>query len=46
MGEDLGTLSLKELQSLEQQLDTSVKLIRTRRVINYTYIIQLLMITI
>ncbi|XP_058747650.1 agamous-like MADS-box protein AP1 [Vicia villosa] len=31
MGEDLGTMSLKELQSLEQQLDTALKLIRTRR---------------
>jgi MADS-box transcription factor len=32
MGEDLGSMSLKELQSLEQQLDTALKLIRTRRV--------------
>ncbi|KAK7386650.1 hypothetical protein VNO78_26984 [Psophocarpus tetragonolobus] len=31
MGEDLGTMSLKELQSLEQQLDTALKQIRTRR---------------
>lgn len=31
MGEDLGSMSLKELQSLEQQLDTALKLIRTRR---------------
>jgi len=32
MGEDLGSMSLKELQSLEQQLDTALKQIRTRRV--------------
>ncbi|KAJ7943309.1 MADS-box transcription factor [Quillaja saponaria] len=31
MGEDLGSLSLKELQSLEQQLDTALKHIRTRK---------------
>ncbi|XP_057420128.1 truncated transcription factor CAULIFLOWER A-like [Lotus japonicus] len=31
MGEDLGSMSLKELQSLEQQLDTALKHIRTRR---------------
>ncbi|KAE9605605.1 putative transcription factor, K-box [Lupinus albus] len=31
MGEDLGSMSLKELQSLEQQLDTALKTIRTRR---------------
>ncbi|KAI4357992.1 hypothetical protein L6164_001903 [Bauhinia variegata] len=31
MGEDLGSLSLKELQNLEQQLDTSLKQIRTRK---------------
>ncbi|KAL2344238.1 hypothetical protein Fmac_005523 [Flemingia macrophylla] len=31
MGEDLGSMSLKELQSLEQQLDTALKQIRTRR---------------
>jgi len=32
MGEDLASMSLKELQSLEQQLDTSLKNIRNRRV--------------
>jgi hypothetical protein len=32
MGEDLGTMSLKELQCLEQQLDTGLKNIRSRRV--------------
>ncbi|KAG5001482.1 hypothetical protein JHK87_022554 [Glycine soja] len=32
MGEDLGSMSLKELQSLEQQLDTALKQIRTRRI--------------
>ncbi|KAG5051560.1 truncated transcription factor CAULIFLOWER A-like [Glycine soja] len=31
MGEDLASMSLKELQSLEQQLDTGIKNIRTRR---------------
>ncbi|TKY58554.1 Floral homeotic protein APETALA 1 [Spatholobus suberectus] len=31
MGEDLGSMSLKELQSLEQQLDTALKQIRTHR---------------
>ncbi|KAG2376888.1 Floral homeotic protein [Vigna angularis] len=31
MGEDLASMSLKELQSLEQQLDTSLKNIRNRR---------------
>ncbi|KZV15989.1 hypothetical protein F511_14355 [Dorcoceras hygrometricum] len=32
MGEDLDSLRLKELQSLEHQLDTSLKHIRTRKV--------------
>jgi len=32
MGEDLDGLSLKELQSLEQQLDSSLKQIRSRKV--------------
>ncbi|KAK4373260.1 hypothetical protein RND71_008644 [Anisodus tanguticus] len=31
MGEDLESLSLKDLQNLEQQLDTSLKLIRSRK---------------
>uniref|UniRef100_G9FV52 APETALA1 n=1 Tax=Litchi chinensis TaxID=151069 RepID=G9FV52_LITCN len=31
MGEDLDSLSLKELQSLEQQLDSALKHIRTRK---------------
>ncbi|XP_020212024.1 truncated transcription factor CAULIFLOWER A [Cajanus cajan] len=31
MGEDLVSMSLKELQSLEQQLDTALKNIRTRK---------------
>nr|XP_009778843.1 PREDICTED: truncated transcription factor CAULIFLOWER A-like [Nicotiana sylvestris] len=31
MGEDLDSLSLKDLQNLEQQLDTSLKLIRSRK---------------
>lgn len=32
MGEDLDSLSLKELQNLEQQLDNSLKSTRTRKV--------------
>ncbi|RDX74137.1 Floral homeotic protein APETALA 1, partial [Mucuna pruriens] len=32
MGEDLASMSLKELQSLEQQLDNSLKNIRTKRI--------------
>lgn len=32
VGNDLDPLSVKELQSLEQQLDTSLKRIRTRKV--------------
>jgi hypothetical protein len=32
MGEDLDGLSLKELQNLEQQLDSSLKHIRSRKV--------------
>ncbi|KAK8480623.1 hypothetical protein V6N13_099818 [Hibiscus sabdariffa] len=31
MGEELDSLSLKELQNLEQQLDTALKLIRSRK---------------
>nr|ASJ80805.1 FUL-like protein 1 [Platanus x hispanica] len=31
MGEDLGSLRLKELQNLEQQLDSALKQIRTRK---------------
>lgn len=31
LGEDLDSLSLKEIQSLEQQLDTSIKQVRSRR---------------
>ncbi|XP_060186309.1 agamous-like MADS-box protein AP1 isoform X5 [Lycium barbarum] len=31
MGEDLESLSLKDLQNLEQQLDSSLKLIRSRK---------------
>ena len=45
MGEDLDPLSLRELQNLEQQLDTALKRIRTRKVeINFViiYIIVLL----
>lgn len=32
MGEDLDFLSLKELQNLEQQLDTALKHIRSKKV--------------
>lgn len=32
LGEDLGSLSLKEIQSLEQQLETALKHIRTQKV--------------
>ncbi|KAL8161444.1 hypothetical protein V2J09_012933 [Rumex salicifolius] len=31
MGQDLGTLSMKEIQSLEQQIDVALKHIRTRK---------------
>lgn len=34
MGEDLADLSLKELQSVEQQIDSGLKLIRSRKVIS------------
>lgn len=32
MGEDLDTLSLKELQNLEHQLETALKHIRSKKV--------------
>lgn len=32
MGEDLDSMNLRDLQNLEQQLDTSLKHIRTRKV--------------
>lgn len=32
MGEDLDSLSLKELQSLENQLDSALKNLRSRKV--------------
>jgi hypothetical protein len=32
LGEDLDSVSLKELQNLEQQIDTALKLIRERKV--------------
>lgn len=34
MGEDLADLSLKELHSVEQQIDSGLKLIRSRKVIS------------
>lgn len=37
LGNELDPLSLKELQSLEQQLDTSLKRIRTRKVKSVSY---------
>ncbi|OAY68451.1 MADS-box transcription factor 8 [Ananas comosus] len=33
LGEDLGTLSIKELEQLEKQLDTSLRHIRSTRVL-------------
>ena len=36
MGEQLDTLNLKELQHLEQQLDNSLKHIRSRKVNHFT----------
>lgn len=35
MGEDLDSLSLKELHNLEHQLDSALKQIRSRKVIQY-----------
>lgn len=35
MGEDLGPLNSKELESLERQLDSSLKQIRSTRVLNF-----------
>lgn len=32
MGEDLDTLTLRELQNLEHQLDTALKHVRTKKV--------------
>lgn len=32
MGEDLDSMNLRDLQNLEQQLDTALKHIRTRKV--------------
>lgn len=37
LGEDLGSLSLKELHSLEQQLETALKHVRTRKVRMHIY---------
>lgn len=43
MGEDLGPLSSKELESLERQLDSSLKQIRsTRVIINFQTFVKLL----
>lgn len=38
LGEDLESMSLKELQNLEQHLDTALKHIRSRKVCLYIYI--------
>lgn len=38
VGEDLDSLSLKELQNLEQQLDSALKHIRTRKVKSFLLI--------
>lgn len=35
MGEDLGPLSSKDLETLERQLDSSLKQIRSTRVLNF-----------
>ena len=40
MGEDLESLNLKELQQLEQQLESSLKHIRSRKVVIYMLIQQ------
>ena len=40
MGEDLDSLSLKELQSLEHQLHAAIKSIRSRKVISERTFIQ------
>lgn len=41
-GENLDPLSLRELQSLEQQIDTALKRVRTRKVkLALTWLIQL-----
>ena len=41
MGEDLGPLSSKELESLERQLDSSLKQIRSTRVLKFpTFLFQ------
>jgi len=38
LGEDLGPLSSKELESLERQLDMSLKQIRSTRVFNLSIV--------
>ena len=38
MGEELDSLSLKELQNLEQQIDMALKHIRSRKVINNIFL--------
>lgn len=38
MGENLDSLKLRELQHLEQQLDSGLKRIRSRKVIKLKYI--------
>lgn len=43
MGEQLESLNLKELQQLEQQLESSLKHIRTRKV-KLSYLSQVLML--
>jgi hypothetical protein len=39
MGEDLGPLSSKDLETLERQLDSSLKQIRSTRVLNFTMLL-------
>uniref|UniRef100_A0AAU7LJM9 MADS86 n=1 Tax=Hippophae rhamnoides TaxID=193516 RepID=A0AAU7LJM9_9ROSA len=38
LGEDLDSRSLKEIQNLEQQLETSLKLVRSRKVFFFFYL--------
>lgn len=46
MGEDLDSMSLKDLQNLEQQLDTALKNIRSRKVpyVYCIYVFQMLIV--
>ena len=39
MGEDLDSLSVKELQNLEQQIDTALKHVRSRKVRMFEFLV-------